>query len=117
MRAVIRFLVTALLIVVVSVVIAIVYVKSTGLRGQPEPGRLETRIADAIRGFAIPREMKKRTNPLEPSKETLSKGMDHFARYCAMCHANDGSGKKTPIGSGLYPKPPDLRDTQDLTDG
>ena len=36
-----------------------------------------------------------------------------------MCHANDGSGKKTAIGNGLYPKPPDLRAaaTQDLTDG
>src|SRR5437867_5229034 len=100
MRAVVRFLVSALLVVVVFAVMAIVYVKSTGLRGQPEPGALESRIADAIRDFAIPSDAKARSNPLEPSKETFSKGMDHFARYCAMCHANDGSGKKTPIGSG-----------------
>jgi mono/diheme cytochrome c family protein len=36
-----------------------------------------------------------------------------------MCHGNDGSIQKTPIGHGLFPKPPDLRDspTQQLTDG
>jgi mono/diheme cytochrome c family protein len=117
MRAVLRVLLTALCLVIVFAVMAIVYVKSTGLRGQPEPGALESRIADAIRDFAIPSDAKARSNPLEPSKETFSKGMDHFARYCAMCHANDGSGKKTPIGSGLYPKPPDLRDAQHMTDG
>jgi mono/diheme cytochrome c family protein len=45
--------------------------------------------------------------------------MEHYARYCAVCHANDGSGLKTPLGTGLYPKPPDLRAaaTQSLTDG
>jgi len=42
----------------------------------------------------------------------------HFADHCAFCHANDGSGD-TPIGNGLYPKPPDLRKpaTQELSDG
>src|SRR5437016_14110499 len=117
MRAIVRFLLTAVLVVLVLIVIGIAYAKSTGLRGQPEPGAMELRIADAIRDFAIPSEAKARSNPLEPSKETISKGMDHFARYCAMCHANDGSGKKTAIGSGLYPKPPDLRDAQHMTDG
>ncbi len=34
------------------------------------------------------------------------------------CHANDGSGN-TDIGRGLYPKPPDMRqsETQSLSDG
>jgi len=118
MRAATQMLVGALLTLVLLAVIGLVYVRSTGLRGQPEPGTLEARMAHAIRGFAIPRDLKARSNPLEPSKEALSKGLEHFARYCAMCHANDGSGKKTPIGSGLYPKPPDLRsETEHLTDG
>ena len=45
--------------------------------------------------------------------------MEHYAKYCALCHANNGSGERTPLGSGLFPKPPDLRAslTQDLTDG
>jgi mono/diheme cytochrome c family protein len=48
----------------------------------------------------------------------LEEAMAHFADHCAVCHANDGSGD-TSIGQGLYPKPPDLRQsgTQDLTDG
>ena len=57
--------------------------------------------------------------PANASAESLWNGMQHYARYCALCHANNGSGEKTPLGSGLYPKPPDLRagDTQRLTDG
>jgi mono/diheme cytochrome c family protein len=45
--------------------------------------------------------------------------MEHFARYCAMCHANDGSARDTPLGRGLFPRPPDMRAdaTQRLTDG
>ena len=67
MRAVLRVLLTALCLVIVFAVMAIVYVKSTGLRGQPEPGALESRIAGAIRDFAIPADAKARSNPLEPS--------------------------------------------------
>src|SRR2546429_9187868 len=52
------------------------------------------------------------------SPEDLRDARLHFADHCAVCHANDGGGQ-TMIGSGLYPKPPDLRlaETQSLTDG
>ena len=45
-------------------------------------------------------------------------GKAHFANHCALCHANDGSGR-TEIGQNLYPKAPDMRlpGTQQLTDG
>jgi len=58
------------------------------------------------------------TNPVEYSGEVIAEGRAHFADHCAMCHANDGSGD-TPIGRGLWPKPPDMRlpATQNLTDG
>ena len=48
----------------------------------------------------------------------LAEARAHFADHCALCHANDGSGK-TRINEGLYPPAPDLRDewTQHLTDG
>ena len=119
MRTTVHILIALLLVVASIMVIGIVYVRSTGLRGQPAPGPIETRVARAMRGFAIPSDRKARSNPLEASKDTITSGLEHFARYCAMCHANDGSGKKTPIGNGLYPKPPDLRAaaTQNLTDG
>src|SRR4051812_31805447 len=89
-----------LLVAVAMVVGGLAYVKSTGLRGQPEPGAIETRLARAVRAFAIPGDMKARTNPLVASEDARSRGLEHFARYCALCHGNDGSGRKSAIGRG-----------------
>jgi mono/diheme cytochrome c family protein len=68
--------------------------------------------------MAVPRAMRDEKNPVTASPEVLAGAMEHFADHCAICHANDGSGK-TLIGRGLYPKPPDMSQaaTQDLTDG
>lgn len=117
MRAAVRAGIAGFLLVVAVVLAALVYVKSTGLRGQPEPGPFETRVARAIRAFAISSDLRARTNPLASSTDALGPGLEHFARYCAICHGNDGVG--APIGRGLYPKPPDMRAdaTQRLTDG
>jgi len=117
MRAAVGVVAAGLLVAAAVALAGLVYVKRTGLRGQPEPGRFETRMARAIRGLAIPSDLKARTNPLASSTDALSPGLEHFARYCAICHGNDGTG--APIGRGLYPKPPDMRAdaTQRLTDG
>src|SRR5262245_16698743 len=119
MRAIIRFALSAALLGVACAVAGFLYLKTTGLRGQPSPGVIETRLARFARSFAVPADIKARTNPLSGSTDALAPGLEHFAKYCAMCHANNGSGEKTPIGNGLYPKPPDLRApaTQELTDG
>jgi mono/diheme cytochrome c family protein len=119
MRPAIQTTIGVLVVLVVMVVAGLVYVKSSGLRGQPEPGPIETRVARVIRAFAIPGEMKARTNPLAASEDARSRGLEHFARYCALCHGNDGSGRKSAIGRGLFPKPPDMRTvpTQGLSDG
>ena len=119
MRALKSLVIAAVLLVVVAALGGFVYLRSTGLRGQPAPGALETRAARAARGLAIPGEYKARSNPLANDKSALGPGLEHFAKFCTMCHDNDGSGMKTAIGNGLYPKPPDLRAaaTQSLTDG
>ena len=119
MRGLVRTVLTLLVLAVAGGVGALAYVKTTGLRGQPEPGVLETLVARTIRSFAVPAHMKARTNPLATTSAALAPGLEHFAKFCAMCHANDGSGQKTAIGVGLCPKPPDLRadSTQRLTDG
>jgi mono/diheme cytochrome c family protein len=118
MRAVVHVVVAALLVLVVIAVGGGAYLVTTGLRAQPEPGVMETRVARAIRGFAIPREVKARSSPIGTSAADLKPGLEHFARYCAMCHGNDGSGQGAAIGRGLFPKPPDMRAaTQSLTDG
>jgi mono/diheme cytochrome c family protein len=99
--------------------LGLAYVRNTGLRGQPDPGVLETLVARRVRAFAVPDDMRALTNPLPANDENVRAGMEHFARYCAMCHGNDGSGQKSAIGRGLFPKPPDMRvgATQNLTDG
>ena len=85
---------------------------------RPAPGPIETGVARAIRSLALPSEVKARPNPVPASADARSRGMEHFARYCAMCHANDGSGVNAPL-AGVFPPPPDMRSetTQGLTDG
>lgn len=95
------------------------YVRTTGLRAQPDPGVVETLVARRIRALAVPEDIRVLTNPLPASDEHEQAGMEHFATYCALCHGNDGSGQKSAFGRGLFPKPPDMRAaaTQQLTDG
>jgi mono/diheme cytochrome c family protein len=119
MHALVRLVVALVVLAVVSALVAFGYARRTGLRGQPVPSAVETRIARTVRGFAVPARLRDRRMPPGASADSLWRGMEHYARYCALCHANDGSGTRTPLGSGLYPKPPDLRAgaTQQLTDG
>jgi mono/diheme cytochrome c family protein len=118
MRQIATFVIIGVVIGIALGVGAIAYVRSTGLSARPQPGALETRIARAVRGLAVPREMKQRTNPVAASAEVVAEGLAHFADHCASCHANDGSGN-VEMGRGLFPKAPDMRQasTQDLTDG
>ena len=94
------------------------YVVATGLSARPAPGSIETRLARAVRRWAIPRNVRERTNPFASSTDAVAEGRHHFARYCATCHANDGDGETT-MGKGLFPRAPDMRQapTQELTDG
>jgi predicted CXXCH cytochrome family protein len=82
------------------------------------PARWETAIARIVRHFAIPRTERQRMDPLAPSAENLQTGREEFLAHCSNCHGVDGSGR-TPMGSHLYPRVPDLRaaPTQDLSDG
>ena len=118
MRMLLRLVTTAVFLALVAGGFGLLYVRSTGLRGQQTPGPVETRVARSIRSLAVPSDVRARAMP-PATGEALYSGMEHYARYCALCHANNGSGEKTPLGNGLYPKPPDLRAaaTQQLTDG
>ena len=89
-----------------------------GMSARIEPPKLEGRIARTLRSWALPPGARERTNPLPQSPQVIAAGLAHFADHCAICHANDGSGR-TEIGRGLYPRSPDLRagPTRSLTDG
>ncbi len=95
-----------------------VFVTRHGFSAREKPTRLEAFLARRARDLATPPESKRMKNPLAPTPLNIAEARDHFADHCAICHANDGSGK-TMINGGLYPPAPDLRvrETQDLSDG
>lgn len=112
-------LVTLAFVAVITTIGGWLYITSTGLRSQPDPGPLETRIARRLRAWAVPTEIRTMANPVIASADATATGLRHFARYCANCHGNDGGGQGTAYGRGFFPKAPDMRrtDTQNLTDG
>src|SRR2546421_3896890 len=114
-RTLVIIVAVALLGLVVATAASILH---DGLSSRATPSRFETMIARNVRHLAIPSNARLAQNPLLVSPEDLRDARLHFADHCAVCHANDGGGQ-TMIGSGLHPKPPDLRlpETQSLTDG
>lgn len=118
MARMVRVLALVLVAVIAGVALAFAYARLTGLSARASPGNLETAVARAVRGWAVPADVRQRANPAARTEENVRKGRDHYARYCATCHANDGSGEGT-IGRNLFPPAPDMRlaATQDMTDG
>ena len=109
------------LLVLAAAVITIAGVVSVVRRGfsaREQPSALENYLATSVRALAVPTRARNERNPFLPSPDVLAEARAHFADHCAICHANDGSGK-TEIGQNLYPKAPDMRlpRTQKLTDG
>ena len=82
------------------------------------PPDWEIKIARFLRHLATPSHFLKMSNPIRFSPEMLAEGRHHFADHCAICHANDGSGK-SEMGPNFYPPVPDLRDPviQNMADG
>jgi mono/diheme cytochrome c family protein len=102
----------------VFVVAGAVAAARRGFSARDQPSALETYVARTARNMAVPSKAGKEKNPFPTSPEVIAEARAHFADHCAICHANDGSGK-TEIGRNLYPKAPDMRlsETQSLTDG
>src|SRR5277367_4505363 len=113
---------TLIVILLVVVVLAIGGVGFSflhdGVSAKATPTALEVAMARKARHMALPSASRALTNPVAASEENLRDARLHFADHCAICHGNDGSCD-TMMGSGLYPKPPDLRlaETQKLSDG
>ena len=89
-----------------------------GLSARARPTALEAAVANVMRKLAMPSRARSAANPVADSPEVQREARLHFADHCAVCHGNDGGGD-TPLGRGLYPKPPDLRGslTQNRSDG
>jgi mono/diheme cytochrome c family protein len=93
-------------------------VKTHGFSARDKPSGIEAFLARQARSLATPAATKKMKNPLSPTPLDIAEGRDHFADHCAICHANNGSGK-TEMGKNMYPPAPDMREreTQQLSDG
>jgi mono/diheme cytochrome c family protein len=102
----------------VMTIAGVVSVIRRGFSAREQPSALENYLATSVRALAVPTRARNERNPFLPSPDVLAEARAHFADHCAICHANDGSGK-TEIGQNLYPKAPDMRlpRTQKLTDG
>jgi mono/diheme cytochrome c family protein len=118
MKRVVTALGVLLVVMVAGVVLALAYVRLTGLSARATPGPVETAIARSLRSWAVPSDYRDRANPVPRTEQAVRRGLEHFAGYCASCHANDGSGDAA-IGRNLFPPAPDMRvaATQDMTDG
>lgn len=108
----------ALLAFVVAAGVGYWFLTSHGFSAREQPSALEIFLARNARRLATPADARARQNPVGRTELAIAEARDHFADHCAVCHANDGSGK-TQINSGLYPPAPDMRkvETQRLSDG
>jgi len=81
---------------------------------------LEASVARWLLHHTVPASFRAMRNPLNTAAGSpdVSAGHEVYRSKCELCHAYDGSGK-TEIGSGQYPRPPDLRsaDVQRMSDG
>jgi mono/diheme cytochrome c family protein len=113
-----RILVASLLLALLATAWAFSYVRGRGFGAREKPSALEAFLARKARWLATPADVREMENPLAATPLGIAEARDHFADHCAVCHANDGSGR-TMINAGLYPPAPDLRgeDTQRLADG
>lgn len=107
-----------ILIEVVIVSLGALVLIRHGVSARDEPLAVEAVAARFLRRLATPQTYRDMRNPVEATPAVLAEARAHFADHCALCHANDGSGR-TDIGKNLYPKAPDMRqdDTQSLSNG
>jgi mono/diheme cytochrome c family protein len=114
-----RTLVLGIVVVLIGLIgVVAELVLHDGLSARATPNHFENAVASKLHHLAIPSSARTTQNPRLDSEEDLRDARLHFADHCAICHGNDGGGQ-TMLGTGLYPKPPDLRlpGTQELADG
>lgn len=104
--------------VLIILTVCFAVLKSGALSAHRKPGSIEYAIANYALKLSIPTEAKNAKNPVQPSAATLDDANKSFSENCAVCHANDGTGK-TDTARGLSPEVPSLAavHVQSLTDG
>jgi predicted CXXCH cytochrome family protein len=91
-----------------------------GSSAREDAPTLEASVAQWLLHYTVPASFRSSVNPLgvEADRDDIEAGHETYTKKCEICHAYDGSGK-TEIGSGEYPRPPDLRGRaiQRMSDG
>jgi predicted CXXCH cytochrome family protein len=100
----------AVLLVIAAAAVGTLYASIVpGLSSaRTEPSRLETAVATWLLHQSVSTSAKMSANPLGADPADITAGQDLYRQKCEICHAYDGSGK-TNIGSGEFPRPPELR--------
>ena len=91
-----------------------------GSSARKDAPALEANVAQWLLHYTVPADFRAMKNPLDVGSASAEVEAGHavYTQKCEICHAYDGGGK-TEIGSGEYPRPPDLRsaDVQRMSDG
>ena len=114
--------ITVASIAVIGVLVAGLYalILWEGSSAREDAPALEANVAQWLLHYTVPASLRAMKNPLnvEADGGDVEAGHETYTKKCEICHAYDGGGK-TEIGSGQYPRPPDLRgaDVQRMSDG
>ena len=116
MRTALQVVVALLAIAGLVAIAAAIGVVRGGFTARANASALESAIAETVVDAAVARAGGNGArNPVTATPEVLARARRHFARECAVCHANDGTG--SPLGRAMFPPVPDLaRSTHDLTE-
>ncbi len=91
-----------------------------GSSAREDAPMLEAKVAQWLLHYTVPADARAMKNPLDVAANSADVDAGHavYTQKCEICHAYDGGGK-SEIGSGQYPRPPDLRsaDVQRMSDG
>jgi predicted CXXCH cytochrome family protein len=91
-----------------------------GSSARKDAPALEASVAQWLLHYTVPASFRLMKNPLANTSGGVDVEAGHqiYSQKCEICHAYDGGGK-SEIGSGQYPRPPDLRSAgvQKMSDG
>ena len=91
-----------------------------GSSAREDAPALEANVAQWLLHYTVPADFRAMKNPLDVGSGSADVEAGHavYTQKCEICHAYDGGGK-SEIGSGQYPRPPDLRSAavQRMSDG
>ena len=112
----IRLLIGFLLGIALTLLVAFCYVRYGFVdpRADAEVGSLESKIAMPALDAAVDRRASDAKNPVQPTDENLTAGMNIYQQNCAECHG-DIQCRQNPFGASFYPRAPQfLEDAPDM---